>query len=137
MIGYMWLNSAFFGLAPVFGWSEINYELTKTSCTVDFVNAGPGYSSFILSCFVLMFVGPILVMLFCVMSEGNNKEAKPEKIQEYAENDKVCLFLINPFYLLKLKFYIVVLENHDPGYYVHFGMDTIRSLLHVAIIWRC
>lgn len=104
MISFMWLNSIFFGLAPVFGWSEINYELTKTSCTVDFVNAGPSYNSYITACFVLMFVGPILVMLFCVMSEGNNtQDASPEKVQEYAENDKVCYFLEDTVIELKRK----------------------------------
>lgn len=78
MIGYSWANSLFWGLAPVLGWSRISYELTNASCTVDYLNADSAYRSYILSCFGLMFAGPISIMLCCYFSADSknvNREA--------------------------------------------------------------
>lgn len=91
MIGYMWVNCLFWGLAPVFGWSRISQELTKTSCTVDFVNADSSYNSYIISCFVLIFAGPILTMLYCAFAD--NKEVLPEK-NLYADKKVLTLILM-------------------------------------------
>lgn len=86
MIGYMWVNSVFFGLAPVFGWSRIGQELTLTSCTVDFVNADDAYRTYIISAFVLMFAGPIITMFYCASSMSESKHS-----EKYASNDKKIL----------------------------------------------
>lgn len=92
MLTFAWINSIFWGLAPMFGWSRIGPELTDTSCTVDFVNAGPAYTTYIISVFLIMFIFPIVAALF--VSSCNNKEVKPAEAQKLTENDQIIMALL-------------------------------------------
>lgn len=91
MIGYTWVNCLFWGLAPVFGWSRIGQELTRTSCTLDFVNADASYRSYIMSCFVVIFIVPVFAMLYCALSKST--PISKDKAYKFAENDKIILLL--------------------------------------------
>lgn len=95
MLAFTWLNSIFWGLAPAFGWSRIGHELTDTSCTVDFVNAGPAYTTYIISVFLIMFSLPILAIAF--FASSSNKEAKPVEARKFAENDKIIMAVMASF----------------------------------------
>lgn len=95
MLAFTWINSIFWGLAPVFGWSRIGHELTDTSCTVDFVNAGPAYTTYIISVFLIMFIFPIVATVF--VSSCNNKEAKPAEARKLKENEKIIMALLVSF----------------------------------------
>lgn len=99
MIAYMLFNSLFWGLAPAFGWSQIAQELTKTSCTVDFVNADKLYYTYIVSCFVLQFAGPILIMLYCLFTDDSNENTQ-EKIDRNNDFKNKMFSLISMFIIV-------------------------------------
>lgn len=90
LIGYMWVNSLFWGLAPVLGWSRISQELTLTSCTVDFVHADAAYKTYIISSFIIMFAGPIVAMIFCALSSPATDHSE----RFYANDKKVLTHMV-------------------------------------------
>lgn len=82
MIGFMWANSFFFGMAPLFGWSRINVEPSGTSCTLDWSEPDMLYTTHIIACFMFMFVVPIIVMLYCICTKQSETQRRESSVNK-------------------------------------------------------
>ena len=80
MILFVWLNSFFWGLTPLMGWSRIWYEPTKVSCTVDIMNPDYKYKSYIVFCTIWCYIFPILAMIYCKVKMLNRYEMMPKDV---------------------------------------------------------
>lgn len=94
MIGYSWLNSILWSLAPVIGWSSISYEPSKTSCTVDFAMPNTAYITYILTVFIFCFVIPVMVMVLCHFITGSEVSTKETQTNDKKVFTLMVLFVI-------------------------------------------
>ena len=78
MVMWTWGTAGFFSFAPLFGWSTISYDPTSISCTVDLMNPDFAYFSYIIVCFLVVYLVPF-VLLFAFRSKlrQNDHEMLP------------------------------------------------------------
>jgi hypothetical protein len=79
---YTLATSLIFGLAPLFGWSSISYELTGASCTVDMMKPDLAYILYIIVTFVWFFLLPVLAMIYVKYSLDPKEKNKNNVIQK-------------------------------------------------------
>jgi hypothetical protein len=91
MVLFIWINSLFWGLTPLMGWSRIGFEPTGTSCTVDFMHPDYEYVSYIVFCGIWCYALPLLVMVYCRMKNMPQYDLIPKNT--YTHN-KVCSFVV-------------------------------------------
>ena len=65
MLVWIWLNSIFWSVAPLCGWSRYALEPSMTTCNVDMLHPDSGYASYMIACFLICYVLPIAVMMIC------------------------------------------------------------------------
>ncbi len=80
MIFFVWMNSLFWGLTPLFGWSRIGYEPTNTSCTVDIMNPDLKYITYIIFCGIWCYLLPIIAMIYCRVRMIRYYEIMPKDV---------------------------------------------------------
>lgn len=98
MIAWIWLNSLFWSMAPLAGWSHISYEPSRLSCTVDMMHPDIGYKTYIVSCFIWCYVIPCVLMIYCRIK----KRDEYYLIQDEREGYRVSLArYLSLFYLLQ------------------------------------
>lgn len=85
MILWAWVNSLFWGLAPLVGWSRISYEPSGTSCTVDVKNPDTAYISYIVMCAIWIYVIPILFMIVIGLRTRDNVKYATDPKEMYSE----------------------------------------------------
>lgn len=64
-IGVCFLLAVFWSTAPLFGWSNYTLEKNLTSCSVDWVERSWNVMSYNVSLFVLGFIFPMAVVIYC------------------------------------------------------------------------
>jgi c-opsin len=64
MIGYSWVNSLFWSVTPLIGWTRFGYEPSGTSCTVVYY-PNEGYTSYMIGCFTACYLVPIVALCYC------------------------------------------------------------------------
>lgn len=69
MIMFVVLNSLFWSLCPLFGWSTIHLEAPLTSCSVVYFPKS-GYSSYILMSFVCSYALPVIGLACFLLKRG-------------------------------------------------------------------
>nr|QVK45904.1 G protein-coupled receptor [Proales similis] len=82
LVVWIWLNSLFWAVAPLLGWSQIGYEPCGTSCTVDVMNPNMAYISYIVCCFVCCYVMPLFVLTYCRFKALPNKENSDQELNQ-------------------------------------------------------
>jgi hypothetical protein len=85
------VSGCFWGLAPLFGWSKIDYEPSGLSCTVWEEKPTAGYALYMILCFSFYFLIPLFVMIF---SKGNSKPAHNFNQRTYKETLWLIIFFI-------------------------------------------
>ena len=64
MISYTWINSIFWAITPLIGWSRYGYEITGTSCSIVYY-PNDNYSSYMILCFLTCYMIPVIVLYYC------------------------------------------------------------------------
>lgn len=98
MILYSWLNTVFWSVTPLIGWSRISYESFGTSCTVVY-HPNDGYTSYILMTTLFLYVVPIILIYICKNRYGT-------RLNELSGTTKSALALSSRTMLLLFAFII-------------------------------
>ena len=64
MVAYSWINSLFWAITPLIGWSRYGYEPSGTSCTVVYYPKD-GYTSYMIACFIACYLLPVIALYYC------------------------------------------------------------------------
>lgn len=132
MILFIWLNSLFWGLAPLAGWSRIWYEPSHVSCTVDLMQPDVKYISYIILCGVWCYVLPIIAMIYCkIKLKGQTDRSSSSEIL-YSHKVRLNLFFKTLFIVLKSS----KGANNRIDFVVRARMDSIFGYLRLAHIRR-
>lgn len=99
MFVWCWLMSIFWSIIPLFGWSKFGLEPSGTSCTVDLMNPINGYNSYIILCFIVCYLVPLIVMIVCKLRSSDVNQFQP--ISQSTDMNRVIKKKI--FLYLKLK----------------------------------
>ena len=72
MIIFSVLASLFWGAAPLFGWSQMDYEPSGLSCSIYENKPGMGYLIYMILCVTFHEIVPFCIVVFCVVKTKNN-----------------------------------------------------------------
>ena len=72
MIIFSVLVSLFWGGAPLFGWSRMDYEPSGLSCSVYENKPGMGYLLYMIICVAFYEIAPLCLVIFCMVQTRNN-----------------------------------------------------------------
>jgi hypothetical protein len=72
MIMFSVLVSLFWGAAPLFGWSRMDYEPTGLSCSIYENKPGTGYLLYMIINVTFYEIAPFFLVVFCVVKTKNN-----------------------------------------------------------------
>jgi hypothetical protein len=72
---FTWFNSTFWSIAPIYGWSRIALEPTKTSCGVSY-RPNDGYESYVISVFICCYLMPALFLIYAKLKIGGARSEK-------------------------------------------------------------
>ncbi len=81
MIAFAWVNSLIFSIAPLIGWSSINFEPSKLSCTVDVMKPDFAYISYIFMTFFFCYLLPLVVIGYFVFKPIINTNVKHQDLR--------------------------------------------------------
>ena len=131
MISWTWINSIFWSVAPLLGWSRISYEPSKISCTVDLMNPDAGYRSYIILCFVFCYIFPLLAFSYFIANKSMSKSLSPTTGRKVVI---VCFFFFfSTFNWLKEFIWILIIEENCQSDNSLFDwMDTLLDRISVA-----
>eukprot|EP00057_Strongylocentrotus_purpuratus_P031318 XP_784266.2 PREDICTED: visual pigment-like receptor peropsin [Strongylocentrotus purpuratus] len=78
-----WVNGLFWALMPIFGWSRYDIDSPlQTSCFVDWQRIDLSYVSYIVSWFIINFVLPLSLMVFCYVSAFLTRQEEAGEAEE-------------------------------------------------------
>lgn len=78
-----WVNGLFWALMPIFGWSRYDIDSPlQTSCFVDWQRIDLSYVSYIVSWFIVNFVLPLSLMVFCYVSAFLTRQEEAGEAEE-------------------------------------------------------
>ncbi len=135
---YTWLNTFFFSMAPLLGWSRFSYEGSGTSCTVEFFE-NDGYETYIWSSSVFCYLIPVLLMIACKIRYSNIDEDKKllaSGIHVFNQFKLILVLLNCCFKSVLYCFFFIKDPNHVHATLVHFMLDAVHSRIFVANFCR-
>ena len=65
MIFFSVFFSLFCGAAPLFGWSQMDYEPSRLSCSVYDYKGSTAYTSYIFFIMIFYEIAPFFIVIFC------------------------------------------------------------------------
>ena len=71
LIKYAVLISLFWGAAPLFGWSRMDFEPTGLSCSIYENKPGFGYFSYLIVNVTFYEIGPLCLVMYCIIKTKN------------------------------------------------------------------
>ena len=87
MIAYTWINSLFWSVTPLVGWTSFGYEPSGTSCTVVYF-PNDGYTAYMIGCSTACYLLPIVSIYYCKLRNHINNSSKRTK----STTMSVCFF---------------------------------------------
>ncbi|XP_072165232.1 visual pigment-like receptor peropsin [Diadema setosum] len=76
-----WGNALLWAVMPIFGWSRYDLEPLQTFCSIDWQDIDGSFISYIVSLFIINFVLPVCLMVFCNLRAYQTSRSQQQQQQ--------------------------------------------------------